>query len=583
MAAIPLECMNAAQKQAVLHPYDANLIVSAGPGSGKTRVCVERVRRLLKNTDHSVLCVTFTKKAASEMLERLGEDAEHSSQILVGTFHSACVRWLRRAGQSFTILDGTEQVDLIAEIKEDLGLKTSRDDRSLRNKTILAAISKAKCTNTVDRLAEKYAVFYAEYEKRKANQGYIDFDDILVRAHALLRTSASPPHYDVLLVDEFQDTSMLQYEIVQMLARTARGTTVVGDHDQSIYAWRQADERNLRRFVEDFAPTTIKLETSYRSGQAVLDKCMNILGDACTKNLVSAKPAAETRDCQVVLRGFRWGDQDQAAWIADRVLEQGDPGNTAVLVRMRYQTAALEKALRTRGIKHRVVGVKPFYSRAEVRDVLAYVRTRINPRDTVAWRRAVQVPRRGVGAKTLQKMGAHGPDLYASVDGLPRTSQKLKDFVQLFHNAPPPEAAPHRIAKYFVEALEFDEYLRNNRDKATERWANVEELLRILRDYESIDAFLEEVRLSEEDPHKDNTLEAETVTISTIHGAKGLEWSHVFVYQVQEKSIPCRNTDNLGEENRLLYVAASRAKTTLYLTYDEHEKSRFLKQYCTFF
>ncbi|MEZ4501609.1 MAG: 3'-5' exonuclease [Dehalococcoidia bacterium] len=620
-AASHVETLNEAQRRAVEAPGGA-LLILAGPGSGKTRVITHRIAYLVDHLEvppWRILAVTFTNKAAREMRERVEALLDdRANELVMGTFHGVCARILRRDGQhvgipdGFAIYDTDDQMSLIRQIQADQQI----DPRRFTPRQVLSAISSAK---NEQRDVEAYrasvgsyfeeivARVYGAYEAALRRNAAVDFDDLL---GMVLKLFAEAP--DVLdryagrflhsLIDEFQDTNIVQYEIARLLASRHGNITAVGDPDQSIYSWRAADVRNLQRFEQDFpGAEVVLLEQNYRSTGHVLRAAHAVIAKAegrPEKALWTENPDG----APVVLHESRSSD-DEGTYVANEVqrlmrTEHRRPGDFSVMYRTNAQSRALEEAFIYLGVPYRIVGGTRFYDRKEVRDLLAYLRLVQNEWDGVAFQRVVNVPGRGLGAKTVERILSASLDLGISplavahrmvasdalvpaVEALPslpsvRARQALEAFVAMLDRLAS-SRSDRRVSDILDDILRstgYHAYLtENDAAHAETRWENIEELLNVASQYDdlgegSLAAFLEEVALVSDldDPSADRP---DAVTLTTLHAAKGLEFPVVFMPGMEEGTLPhMRSLDDpaqMEEERRVCYVGMTRARERLYL------------------
>jgi DNA helicase-2/ATP-dependent DNA helicase PcrA len=610
--------LNPAQREAV-ETVEGPVLVLAGPGSGKTRVLTHRVAHLVREYSvppWQILAVTFTNKAAREMKQRLqdllGKDAR---RLTVGTFHAICARILRReadaAGLSprYVIYDASEQLSLVRRAIKALDL----DDKLYRPTSMHARISAAKNELiTPDAYPaptyreEVVRRLYEHYEHLLAQNDALDFDDLLLRTVHLFRTdpqvrAAYQRRYPFLLVDEWQDTNMAQYELIQLLAGERHNVFVVGDEDQSIYAWRGADFRNVQRFRDDFPEArVILLERNYRSTKTILDAANAIIAQnrlRHPKTLVTDKGAGP----QIMVREA-YNEQEEADFVVSeiqRLVARRDvePGDVAVMYRTNAQSRVLEDAFVRRRMPYRLVGATRFYERREIKDVLAYLRVIHNPYDGVGLLRIINVPPRAIGKKTLADLDRWaaqlGVPIYAALQLLAqpkgqteagdsishpfatRAQNALLAFVELLD-----ELVRARQQKDLLELVDllldrsgYQDYIRDGTPEGEDRWANILELRTVARDYaelpgeEALTTFLEEVALvSDVDDLEEKT---SAPVLLTLHSAKGLEFPVVFILGLEEGILPHSRSmddpDGLEEERRLCYVGVTRAKEWLYL------------------
>ncbi len=613
-----LEDLNEAQRRAVQIPGGA-LLILAGPGSGKTRVIAHRIAYLVRERDvppWRILAVTFTNKAASEMRERverlLGSDA---LDVSVGTFHSFCARVLRRDGEAigvpsdYVIYDTDDQMALIREAMRALDIDAKRHTP----RTVLSAISRAKSErrDAAATLAGAGTYFeeivgrvFERYQRRLRECAALDFDDLLGETLRLLEEHPDVrerygQRYEHVLIDEFQDTNLIQYGLAGLLAGVHGNITAVGDPDQSIYSWRAADLRNLLHFERDFPETqVILLEQNYRSTGRILRSAHAVIArsaDRRERSLWTENPDGDP----VVIQELYDSDEEGhfvALEVTRLMREQSRAfSDFAVMYRTNAQSRAIEEACIQQGIRYRIVGGTRFYDRREVRDLLAYLRLIHNQADAMAFRRIVSVPNRGIGDRTLEQLQTAAEQLELPVlavaarvargDADPALPQlrggirlALGEFVALIDRlAAASEQEPvAALLDSVLAETSYREYLqRSDEDHADVRWENVQELRTVAAQYEDLDpaaslaSFLEEIALvaDVDDPEAEVP---DAVTLTTLHAAKGLEYAVVFMPGMEEGLLPhFRSLDDpaqMEEERRVCYVGMTRAREQLYLT-----------------
>jgi ATP-dependent DNA helicase UvrD/PcrA len=604
-----LEGLNPSQREAVTHG-EGPLLVVAGAGSGKTRVLTHRIAYLIDERDVSpfgLLAITFTNKAADEMKSRVGMlVGPVAERMWVSTFHSACVRILRRNADrlgypsGFTIYDQADAVRLTGYVLRDLNI----DPKRFPPRSVHAAISAAKNDLvTVDEYAglvstaheRKVADVYREYQGRLHRAGAMDFDDLLVQAVALFRQ-----HPDVLehhqrrfehvLVDEYQDTNRAQNELVLQLGREHRNVCVVGDSDQSIYQFRGADIRNILEFEEAFPDATVVvLEQNYRSTQTILDAA-----NAVIANNFGRKPKelwSEQGRGVPIIRYHADDETDEAQWLANRLADLHDEsgyrwGDLAVFYRTNAQSRVIEEHLMRVGIPYQVVGGTRFYDRREIKDAIAYVKAVVNPTDEVSVKRILNVPRRGVGDATVGRLDAWARAQGVSfMDALRRqddagvTGTAVKGiarFIELVDGLDEVPGGPAELLEAVLERSGYVAELEAERSiEAEGRLENLAELVGHAREFETVDEFLEQISLVSDTDDLDP--EDSAVVLMTLHSAKGLEYPAVFVIGMEDGVFPHLRSlgepDQLEEERRLCYVGITRAQERLHLT---HAWSRML-------
>ena len=644
---LDLDHLNPSQRAAVTHP-PGPLLVVAGPGSGKTRVVTHRIAWLIQERDVApwrILAVTFTNRAAKEMRNRLESliGADAADDVWMGTFHRICVRMLRAHGESigvprnFAIFDRDDQIQVVRRALIDLYL----DPKEYPPGAIINRISRAKSRGEsrdsyhaetyFDEIAGRV---WERYDAALKDAASLDFDDLLLRACDLFTLPAARPareryqqQFDYLFVDEFQDTSRVQYQLAKLWSGGGRASvTLVGDPDQSIYAWRSADVGNLRSFVQDYpGAAEVQLNDNYRSTQQILDAANAVISRS--RDRMERQLRTDNPDGPLPRLHEAYSETDEAVYIADLIAQRAldgvmRPGDAAVLYRTNAQSRPIEEALVRHGIPYRLVGATRFYERREVRDLIAYLRLVRNGADRNAFERIVNVPPRGVGAKTLQaltdwaELHARAPmQAAAAAAGReaedvgafepPRVSRRaggsLRTFVALIEDARG-QAAREPLAdvlREMVQRIGYFDFLRRqaaDEEEADERWQNVQELITVAASYSDVapgaalDQFLEDVALvSDVDDLPDGPPDA--VTLITLHQAKGLEFPCVFIVGLEEGILPHERSiddpESREEERRLLYVGITRAERELYLLHTfrrmwqgrsaHNEPTRFLR------
>lgn len=623
-----LSGLNPAQARAVVHGA-GRLLVVAGAGSGKTRVLTHRIARLIREegvSPWSILAITFTNKAADEMRSRvsglLGESLGRSMWIC--TFHSACVRILRshaeRLGyqRTFTIYDASDAQRLVAMCVKDQDL----DPKRFSARSVLSEISMAKNELvTSEQFAETASMrndrliagVYAEYQRRLREANSMDFDDLLVNTVTLLREHDAvreeySRRFEHVLIDEYQDTNRAQYELSKLWSSGSGNLCVVGDSDQGVYGFRGADIRNILEFERDFPDATvIALEQNYRSTQQILDAANALIRHNAVrhdKHLFTERPGGEP-----VFRYEAENEHDEAAFVCteiDRLVDEHGYrlGDMAVFYRTNAQSRVIEEILVRGGVSYKVVGGTRFYDRREVKDALAYLRVLVNPVDEVSLRRIVNIPRRGIGDQTLARLAvaaeANGlalGEMIRLVDDVPKLGARARAAVQGFCEVLD-DLRAELAAGGLTAALEATwertgyaaELRAENSIESQGRLENLQELLSVAADFlltdeavgadgeplEPVDmvrAFLEQVSLvseTDELPDPDDPT-ATSVTLMTLHNAKGLEFPVVFVTGMEESVFPhvrsLTDPHQIEEERRLAYVGVTRAMDRLYLTH----------------
>lgn len=624
------------EQQRAVQTVDGPVLVVAGAGSGKTRVLTHRIAHLVRDHDvnpFAILAITFTNKAAGEMADRVGQlvGTRLGQRMWVTTFHKACVRILRRDlkrlgyGSSFTIYDGQDSRRLIARILKDLGI----DDRRVTPRSVQAAISSAKDElvdfETYKQQVEGYpdrlvADVYEAYQHQLTANNALDFDDIIMRTVELFQIFPDVlEHYQErfshLMVDEYQDTNRAQYHLVNMLAATHRNLMVVGDHDQSIYRFRGATIRNILDFESDYPDAAvIPLTRNYRSTQTILDAA-----NAVIRNNSERKDKSLWTDRGLgnpIVRYHADDEHDEAAWVSEEVerLRRDEDvtfDQVAIFYRTNAQSRVLEEVFVRVGTPYRVIGGVRFYERREIKDLLAYARILVNPADDESVRRVVNVPRRGVGDKTVQALSdlatregisfldacrrveestTLGPRAVSSVQGF----TELLDLLQRLVDDGTP--LPELVEQLWEQTGYMADVQAEKTIEALSREENLRELQSVAREFverdpeASLPDFLESVTLVSEQDQLDD--EDGQVTLMTLHNAKGLEYPVVFLVGMEDGVFPhvrsLTDADELEEERRLAYVGITRAEDRLYLTHADHRTlwggssynppSRFLRE-----
>ena len=598
--------LNPVQREAVTHP-GGPLLVVAGAGSGKTRVLTHRIAWLIREQGVSpfeILAITFTNKAADEMRRRVAELVGPVAQKMwVSTFHSACVRILRREAEavgfpsSFTIYDQADAVRLTGYVIRDLGLDAKRFPARKIHATISGAknemIGPKQYADSVDGYLEnKVAEVYRIYQERLIAAGAMDFDDLLGVTVNLFRNRPDILlHYQErfrhLLVDEFQDTNAAQNELVVALAKKQRNVMVVGDSDQSVYRFRGADIKNILYFEDAFPDSTvIVLEQNYRSTQTILDAANAVIA----QNLMRKPKALWTEQVggELISRYHAEDERDEASWVVDEIRRQKREneyrwGDMAVFYRTNAQSRAIEEELAKRDVPYQVVGGTKFFDRREVKDLLAYLKAVVNPADEVSLKRIVNVPKRGVGDTSIAKLDAfaqsHGMRFADSLrhageagvaKGAQRGLSEVDTLLDQLRGLVP--IGPARVLEEVAARTGYVEELESqseNNVEAASRLENIQELIGNAREYETVDEFLEAVSLVAD---VDEMAEDDTgVILMTLHTAKGLEFPIVFLVGLEDGVFPhlrsLGDPDEMEEERRLCYVGITRAREHLYLSH----------------
>ncbi|HYF00940.1 MAG TPA: UvrD-helicase domain-containing protein, partial [Planctomycetota bacterium] len=630
-----LDGLNPEQREAVQRT-DGPVLVLAGAGSGKTRVITRRIAYLLSRgvPPRSVLAVTFTNKAAREMRERVGDLVGRAAakELTVSTFHSFCVRVLRRhaeaAGLSptFTICDESDQLSAVKGALRELRIaetavhpKAALGKVSLfKNRLVTADQALAEAVDDHDELVAKV---YRAYDAHLRRSRTVDFDDLLLLARRLLAERAEiraelQDRYRYLLVDEYQDTNGVQYEILRLLAGERRNLFVVGDDDQSIYGWRGADIRKILGFNRDFPEAhVIRLETNYRSTPEILEAANKVIRNNPARHDKTLRPAVGPGE---PIRVFETDDEEhEAAFVVDEISRETRTGRArfgdyAILFRTAVQPRVFEMRLRTARIPYELVGGMSFFDRKEVRDLVAYLRLAANPHDEPSLLRVINVPPRGVGKTSIDRIveaaTREGRSAAEILDGPPvegvtaETRASITRFRERLGAVAPrvAEAGLTTALRELVVAIDYKaEIDRCYPDALTRqaRWAAVEEIVNLAENHErrtpgaTLASFLEEVALSSEEREEDSKAASDRVTLMTLHAAKGLEFPRVYLVGVEEGLLPHARAvaeNTVEEERRLMYVGITRAQRNLTISFASSrrkygegfdcEPSRFLSE-----
>ncbi|TLM65362.1 MAG: ATP-dependent DNA helicase PcrA [Deltaproteobacteria bacterium] len=601
-----LTALNREQRRAVVHG-DGPLLILAGAGSGKTRTLTHRIAWLIREhgvAPREILAVTFTNKAAGEMRERLEKLLGDSEGLWVSTFHSACVRILRRELErfgftsSFTIYDDGDQERLLKNVLQELNIA----EQTLKPRAAAAAIDNAKNRGlwpeelpAGDYANELIARVYARYQEKLKLANALDFGDLLLWTVRLLATDLEvrqrwQGRFRHILVDEFQDTNQVQYRLVRLLAGSHRNLCVVGDDDQSIYRWRGAEVGNILNFERDFAGcVTIRLEQNYRSTKTILAAAGGVVEknlDRKGKTLWTDNPEGEP-----VSRETLGDDLEEARYVTGEIARQRRTGrrlrDIAVFYRTNAQSRAFEEALVRDQIPYVMIGGVKFFARLEIKDILAYLRLLVNPADSVAARRVVNVPARGIGAATVDRIatleGEAGGLLPACRLAVERgllagaAANRVAGFVALMDGfrARLDQDIPYaELTAELIEETGYGPMLREERtEEARDRLRNLEELLAGMEEHAASEptlaGYLEQIALVTDLDSYDQSLDR--VSLMTLHAAKGLEFPVVFMTGMEEGLFPLTRSgsgdEELEEERRLCYVGMTRAMEKLYLTH----------------
>ncbi|MCJ7769889.1 MAG: UvrD-helicase domain-containing protein, partial [Dehalococcoidales bacterium] len=630
-----LATLNPAQREAA-EAISGPLLILAGPGSGKTRVITHRIAYLIKVCGISPRCimaVTFTNKAAREMEVRLNRLVISAvKEMTLGTFHAICARILRQDGRAigvdprFVIYDREDQLSLVKRALKEIGL----DPKQYVPSAILSIISNAKSQITTPEAFRKRSAShfeevvgstYEKYQQLLGQNNALDFDDLLMKVVQLFDGQPEilkkyQQRYLHIMVDEFQDTNLVQYRLVKQLAGEYRNVCVVGDPDQSIYSWRSADMRNILNFEEDYPEAkVVLLEQNYRSTKAILETASSII--STNQKRKPTQLWTENEQGKLISVVETSNQQEEAQYVVrevERLLEQGEVRlvDCAVMYRTNAQSRALEEAFIRYGTPYKLVAGTRFYERREVKDIIAYLRLIHNQQDSVSLLRIINIPQRAIGERTLSQLASWANSLGISryrALGLvtspeddkqppfnPRSTRALSDFYKLMEELIIRSRELNLVDLFdsVIKKTGYKEYIIGTAD-GEERWENVLELRTVARQYADLEpaegllAFLEGVTLVSDVDSYDESVGA--VTLITLHQAKGLEFPVVFIVGLEEGILPhIRSFDDpaqMEEERRLCYVGVTRAKKRVYLvrafrrnlmgSSTENKPSRFLK------
>jgi DNA helicase-2/ATP-dependent DNA helicase PcrA len=619
-----LATLNPAQREAV-EAIEGPVLILAGPGSGKTRVITHRVAYLVRVcgiSPHHIMAVTFTNKAAREMRERLeGPLGQAIEALTLGTFHAICARILRREGKaiglesSFVIYDEDDQLRLVKQVLEELNLDPKQYVPQALRSAIDAAKSRLISPEEYGKRVSSYFEevvhrLYQRYQQLIGQGQAVDFDDLLMKTVQLFRDHPKilaryQSRYVHILVDEFQDTNIAQYELMKQLAGKHRNLCVVGDPDQSIYSWRFADLRNILSFEKDYPEAKVVfLEQNYRSTKTILD----VASDVISANVLR-KPKklwTENEDGAPVAIIESYNAEEEAQSVVNEIeklasQEHVSLKDCAVMYRVNAQSRVLEETFLRYGMPYKLVGGTRFYQRQEIKDIIAYLRVIHNPQDNVSLLRIINVPGRGIGEKTIGTLQSwakeHAISLYEALNQMShnvvaspdavgtkqsppsRVIQALAGFNALISEltAQRHQLNLSRLVDEILEHTGYRAYIQDKED-GEERWENIMELRNVASEYNELDteealaAFLEKVTLVSDIDELDE--EADAVTLITLHQAKGLEFRAVFIVGLEEGILPHRKSlddpEQMEEERRLCYVGITRAKKRLYLSRSYH-------------
>lgn len=625
-----LDTLNPAQREAV-EKTEGPVLILAGAGSGKTKVLTTRIAYLIEDKGvqaPNILAITFTNKAANEMRERVEQNiGPETKDMWISTFHSCCVRILRKDinkigyNRSFVIYDSADQVTLVKDCLKELNLS----DKVFEPKAVISAISGAKDKlytpkqfkdiNMADNRMVKIADIYALYQDRLKRNSALDFDDLILKTVELFKANDEVLAYyrsrfRYIMVDEYQDTSKAQYELIKLLAREHQNICVVGDDDQSIYGWRGADIKNILEFEKDYDNVhVVKLEQNYRSTQVILDAANKVISNNIERK--RKKLWSEKKEGELIKIQLTGSEIEEADFIADSIAQIARKENRpykdfAVLYRANAQARPVEDALNRSQIPYNIYGGTKFYERKEIKDLLAYLRVIQNPQDDISIKRIINVPRRGIGLRTIEKIEDRANlkqesiysvliDIETNSDISTKARASISGFVDIIGTLRTIKEV-YPVSKLIEKVLDTTGYMdelveiRNKNEKdltgkgeeAQDRIDNLREFISIALEFESsnddtyenkdLETFLTSIALtSESNDEEDN----DRVSLMTIHTSKGLEFPVVFLTGMEEglfpisRAIKSMSDSQIEEERRLCYVGITRAKEELYMSLTE--------------
>lgn len=592
---------------------DGQVLILAGAGSGKTRVLTYRMAHMIEDlgiAPYKILAITFTNKASKEMQERVkGIIGEKAGDMWISTFHSTCVRILRREiekigyKKSFTIYDSSDQKVLVKECMKALNI----NDKDLTEQEVIGKISRAKDSmqspesfmreHESNFREKKIADVYAMYQKRLKENNALDFDDLIGKTVEIFRKDAETLEFyqrkfQYIMVDEYQDTNGVQYEFIKLLASKHQNICVVGDDDQCIYQWRGADIRNILDFEKDYPEAkVIKLEQNYRSKGNILEAANVVIVNNSNRKSKELRTEQEAGNKIKVYRAY--SDSDEGDFVATNIKEIKEEENRdfkdfAILYRTNAQSRIFEECLRRKDIPYKIVGGTRFYDRKEIKDMIAYLKVMVNPEDSISLKRIINVPKRGIGDATIQKVADFAQsyevalwDALSEAGNIPtltaRNSGGIGKFMELMDNfmvlseTVPPSVLIETILK---ETGYIDELEKSKEIEDKSRIENLKELVSDAVDFEknsedkSLSAYLEKISLVQDTDKMGE--DDDCIVLMTVHSAKGLEFPVVFLVGMENGIFPgnasFEKQSEMEESRRLCYVAITRAKETLYIT-----------------
>lgn len=613
-----LENLNKPQKK-VVTSTDGPLLVVAGPGSGKTRTITHRIAYLIENnhcSSENIIAMTFTNKAAEEMKNRLSFLIKPNKQnkINASTFHSFCAKTLRIYGNhikinsNFTIYDDLDQLALIKQIAKGLEI----DPKKFPPKAFVSNISAAKSklqtyeyisANTENYFDELFSRIYKKYTLKLSQLNSLDFDDLLIKTCTLLEETSIlkdkfSQQYKYIMVDEFQDTNLVQYKIAKLLSSYNRNLCVVGDPDQSIYSWRNADVKNIIKFQKDFPDAKkISLSENYRSSSIILSAAKNLI----EVNTLRIKNELWTKnnsgDPIILKEGFN--QDDEAKFVINEIkklLAKNTPLNQiAIMYRTNAQSRAIENACLKYGVPYQIIGGLKFYRRQEIKDITSYLRVINNPNDDISLLRIINIPPKGIGNKTIDRIKriaeltnnsiysalelliSDNKQIELELNNISKTQKKsFKEILDKFSKlrSKLDNLNLLEIIDLTLELFSYEKYIKNTLDNPEEKWENLKEFKISAQEFTtentnaSLNEFLENISLVSDVDSMEEKISK--ITLITLHQSKGLEYNTVFIIGLEEGLLPhsrsLDNTEQIEEERRLFYVGMTRAKRNLFLT-----------------
>ncbi len=613
-----LDSLNDQQRKAALHT-EGPLLLLAGAGTGKTKVLTSRIANIIYENlaePQNILAVTFTNKAAKEMAERVNSLISCYG-LNIGTFHSMAAKILREQAEHlnlsltsrFTIINHDDQMKLVKDIVKQKDIDVKKYAPKLlhiiisrwKDQGLLPSkLSNSDVTLPIQRVAK---LVYEEYQQNLLISNVVDFGDLLLYNNELFIKNPDilrhyQNKYQYILIDEYQDTNIVQYLWARMLASFSKNICCVGDDDQSIYGWRGAEVGNILRFEKDFSNATIiKLEQNYRSTLPILAAASNVINN--NKNRHSKTLWTDTDSGEKIKIVSCWSDKEEARFIAseiDRLVREGkyNASGIAILVRAGFQTRSFEEAFINSAMPYKIIGGLRFYERMEIRDLLSYIRIALNHNDNLALERIINVPRRSIGAATVARIKSYAAEVNISIfvaikemlqkgEFKAKLYDSLNDFINKIESwqARYSLESPLDVTKAILDESGYLEMLQEEKtDEALGRIENINEMLRAIADFNDIHDFVEHSSLVMENEALETNFGG-SVTIMTLHSAKGLEFDVVFLPGWEEGVFPHQRTLNedgekgIEEERRIAYVGITRAKKELYITFAESRKIFF--------